>query len=51
MISNPSNLENCKATNIENIQANKGLSWIPWHSEAMKGVSTDETLRGAGSKL
>ena len=32
------------------IQANKGLSWIPWHSEAMKGVSTDVTLRGAGSK-
>ena len=33
------------------IQANKSLSWIPWHSEAMKGVSTNEMLRGAGRKL
>ena len=32
-------------------QANKSLSRIPWHSEAMKGVSTNEMLRGAGRKL
>ena len=30
---------------------NKGLGWIPWHPEAMKGVATNEMLRGAGSKL
>ncbi len=29
----------------------KGLRWIPRHSETMKGVATDETLRGAGNKL
>ena len=30
---------------------NKGLWWIPRHPETMKGVVTDETLRGAGNKL
>jgi len=29
---------------------NKSLWWIPWYLEAMKGVTTDETLRGVGSK-
>jgi hypothetical protein len=32
-------------------QMNKGLWWIPRHLETMKGVVTDETLRGAGNKL
>ena len=32
-------------------QMNKGLWWIPRHPETMKGVVTDETLRGAGNKL
>ena len=45
------NFENCKIYYIYYIQANKSLSWIPWHSEAMKGVSTNEMLRGAGRKL
>ena len=31
-------------------QANKGLRWIPRHTEAKKDVATDEKLRGAGSK-
>ena len=33
------------------IQERKGFWGIPWHSEAMKGVSTNEMLRGAGRKL
>ena len=33
------------------IQKNKGLWWIPWHSEAMKDVVTCDKLRGAGNKL
>ena len=32
-------------------QATKGLRWIPRHTEAKKDVVTDDTLRGAGSKL
>jgi len=32
-------------------QANKSLRRIPWCSEAMKGVATNEMFRGAGSKL
>ena len=32
-------------------QATKGLRWIPRHTEAMKDVVTDETSRGAGSRL
>ena len=32
-------------------QTKKGLRWIPRHSETMKGVVTDEMLRGAGHKL
>ncbi len=35
---------------IECGQATKSLWWIPRHTEAMKDVATDETLRGAGSK-
>ena len=29
----------------------KGLWWIPWHLETMKGVVTNDKLRGAGNKL
>ena len=32
-------------------QVNKSLRWIPWCSEAKKGVATNEMFRGAGSKL
>ena len=32
-------------------QANKSLRRIPWCSEAMKGVATDDTFRGTGSKF
>jgi hypothetical protein len=32
-------------------QATKGRWWIPRHTEAMKDVTTDDMLRGAGSKL
>ena len=32
-------------------QATKGLRRIPRHTEAMKDVVTDETSRGAGSRL
>ena len=31
-------------------QATKGSRWIPRHTEAMKDVVTDETLRGAGNE-
>ena len=30
---------------------NKSTWWIPGHLETKKGVTTDDTLRGAGSKL
>ena len=29
----------------------KSLWGIPWHSEVMKDVDTDDTLRGVGNKL
>ena len=29
----------------------KSLWWIPRHLETMKGVETNEMLRGAGNKL
>ena len=32
-------------------QANKSLRRIPWCSEAMKGVATDDMFRGTGSKF
>ena len=32
-------------------QANKSLRRIPWCSEAMKGVATNEMFRGTGSKF
>jgi hypothetical protein len=32
-------------------QMKKSLRWIPRHPETMKGVETDETLRGVGNKL
>ena len=32
-------------------QKNKGLWWIPRHPKTMKGVLTDDTLRGAGMTL
>ena len=32
-------------------QANKSLRRIPWCSEAMKGVATDDMFRGIGSKF
>ena len=32
-------------------QVNKSLRWIPWCSEAMKGVATDDMFRGTGSKF
>ena len=32
-------------------QAIKSLRRIPWCSEAMKGVATDDTFRGTGSKF
>ena len=37
--------------NIIEAQVNKGLWWIPRHSEAMKGVVTNEIPRGVGNKL
>ena len=45
-----------KKITIENFdndesQVNKSLRRIPWCSEAMKGVATNEMFRGAGSKL
>ena len=36
---------------MSKIQGKKSLWGIPWHSEAMKDVVTDDTLRGAGNKL
>ena len=32
-------------------QMKKSLRWIPRHLETMKGVETNEMLRGAGNKL
>ena len=33
------------------IKCDKGISWMPWHVEAMKDVTLCDKLRGAGSKL
>jgi hypothetical protein len=38
-------------TSRHEIQGRKSLWGIPWHSEAMKDVVTNEMLRGAGNKL
>ncbi len=43
-------LSECKCSKRESGQANKGLRWIPRHTEATKDVVTDEMLRGVGSK-
>ena len=36
---------------MSKIQEKKSLWGIPWHSEAMKDVVTNDMLRGAGNKL
>ena len=33
------------------LKCDKGISWMPWHIEAMKDVTLCDKLRGAGSKL
>jgi hypothetical protein len=40
-----------KALILIKIKVIKSLRRIPWHSEAMKGVVTNEILRGAGNKF
>ena len=37
--------------NVKTDQMKKSLRWIPRHLETMKGVETNEMLRGAGNKL
>jgi len=33
------------------IKRHKGISWMPWHREAMKDVARCDKLRGAASRL
>ena len=35
---------------VENIEYEKGIRWMPWHQEAMKDVARCEKPRGAASR-
>ena len=36
---------------VENIEYEKGIRWMPWHQEAMKDVARCEKPWGAASRL